>query len=98
MKTNFIRKATSNELIPQDEFVIEKEVIIDKDLFECFIKDPLNDYDFIKENLELMFCDKDEVYHCIFVTSESHDYGILVESEGYSYARYTAYLPKAALK
>ena len=49
MKTNFIRKATPTELIPQDEFVIEKEVVIDKDLFECFIKDPLNDYDFIKE-------------------------------------------------
>ena len=31
MKTNFIRKATSNELIPQDEFVIEKEVVIDKE-------------------------------------------------------------------
>ncbi|NLL89456.1 MAG: hypothetical protein GX228_11170 [Firmicutes bacterium] len=95
MKTNFIRKATSNELIPQDEFVIEKEVVIDKDLFECFIKDPLNDYDFIKENLELIFCDNLSVFQCIFVTSDSHDFGILVESEGYHYARYTAYLPKA---
>lgn len=95
MKTNFIRKATSTELIPQDEFVIEKEVVIDKDLFECFIKDPLNDYDFIKENLEHMFCDNLSVFHCIFVTSDSHDFGILVESEGYHYARYIAYLPKA---
>lgn len=95
MKTNFIRKATSNELIPQDEFVIEKEVVIDKDLFECFIKDPLNDYDFIKENLELIFCDNLSVFQCIFVTSDSHDFGILVESEGYHYARYTAYLLKA---
>ena len=98
MKTNFIRKATSNELIPQDEFVIEKEVVIDKDLFECFIKDPLNDYDFIKENLEHMFCDNLSVFHCIFVTSDSHDFGILVESEGYTYGRYTAYLPKIFLK
>ena len=98
MKINFIRKATSNELIPQDEFVIEKQLVIDKDLFECFIKDPLNDYDFIKENLEYMFCDQDEVSHCIFVTSDSHDFGILVESEGYHYARYTAYFPKYYVK
>lgn len=98
MKTNFIRKATPSELIPQDEFVIEKEVVIDKDLFQCFIKDPLNDYDFIKENLENMYCDQDGVFHCIFVTSNSHDFGILVESEGYHYGRYTAYLPKILLK
>jgi len=98
MKTNLIRKATPSELIPQDEFVIEKEVVIDKDLFECFIKDPLNDYDFIKDNLEHMYCDQDGVFHCIFVTSNSHDFGILVESEGYHYGRYTAYLPKFLLK
>ena len=97
MKTNFIRKATSAELIPQDDFIIEKIVVIDKNIFECFIHDPLNDYDFIKENIDLMYCDKDEVFHCIFVTSDSHDFGILVESEGYHYGRYTAYLPKAAI-
>ena len=94
MKTNFIRKATSNELIPTDEFVIEKTIVIDKNLFICFIHNPLDDYEFIKENLEHMFCDQDEVFHCIFVTSDSHDFGILVESDGYHYGRYTAYLPK----
>jgi len=94
MKTNFLRKASSDELIPQDSFVIEKTVIVEKELFECFIHDPLNDYDFIKDNVELMYCDKDEVFHCIFVTSEEHDFGILVESEGYHYARYAAYLLK----
>jgi hypothetical protein len=44
MKTNFIRKATSNELIPTDEFVIEKTIVIDKNLFNCFIHNPLDDY------------------------------------------------------
>ncbi len=53
--------------------MIEKEVVIDKDLFECFIKDPHYDYDFIKENLEHMFCDNLSVFHCLFVTSDSHD-------------------------
>jgi len=98
VKTKFIRKATPDELIPQDEFVIEKVVVIDSDLFECFIHEPLQDYDFIIEHLELMYCDQKEVFHCIFVTSDQHDFGILVESEGYHYGRYTAYLPKILLK
>ena len=98
MKANFIRKAVNYELIPQDEFVIEKEVVIESDLFERFINDPLNDYDFIKENLEIMYCDNDGVFHCIFITTEQHDFGILVESEGYHYARYTAYLPKTLIR
>ena len=98
MKANFIRKAVNYELIPQDEFVIEKEVVIESDLFERFINDPLNDYDFIKENLEIMYCDNNGVFHCIFITTEQHDFGILVESEGYHYARYTAYLPKTVIR
>ena len=98
MKVNFIRKATPEELLPQDEFIIEKEIIIDSDLFETFIQNPLDDYDFIKENIDEMYCDKDDVFHCIFVTSNEHDFGILVESEGYHYARYTAYLQKSVLR
>jgi len=98
MKANFIRKAVNYELIPQDEFVIEKEVLIEPGLFETFIKNPLDDYDFIKENIELMYCDNEGTFHCILVTSEKHDFGILVESEGYHYARYTAYLPKTSIR
>jgi hypothetical protein len=98
MKVNFIRKATTDELLPQDEFIIEKEVIIDSDLFEAFIHNPLDDYEFIKDNIDVMYCDKDDVFHCIFVTSNKHDFGILVESEGYNYGRYTAYLPKVQLR
>ena len=55
-------------------------------------------YDFIKENIELMYCDNEGTFHCILVTSEKHDFGILVESEGYHYARYTAYLPKTSIR
>jgi hypothetical protein len=98
MKTNFIRKATPDELIPTDEFIIEKTIVIEKFLFECFIHNPLDDYEFIAENVDCMYCDKDEVFHCLFVTSDEHDFGILVESEGYHYARFTAYLPKAVLE
>lgn len=98
MKVNFIRKATPEELLPQDEFIIEKEIIIEEDFFERFIHDPLDDYDFIKENIDIMYCDNKDVFHCIFVTSKAHEFGILVESEGYHYARYTAYINKSVLR
>lgn len=93
MKANFIRKPSAEELIPQDAFVIEKTLILDEAKFEAFLKDPLNDYDFIKENVDLMHCDGEGVFHCLFITSPSHDFGILIESEGYHYARYAAFIP-----
>lgn len=93
MKTTFIRKPEPKELIPQDEFVIEKVVVIEHNVFTCFINDPLNDYDFIKDNKDSMFVDEKEVWHCILVKTEGYDYGILVESEGSSYARYASAVP-----
>ncbi|MDY0278640.1 MAG: hypothetical protein RBQ97_11220 [Acholeplasma sp.] len=74
------------------------DVVALKYLLIIHFGNEFNEKNFIKENLEHMYCDQDEVFHCIFVTSDSHDFGILVESEGYYYARYTAYLPKAAIK
>lgn len=93
MKVNFIRKPTKRELVPQDEFVIEKVVEIPHNLFTCFINDPLNDYDFIKDNVESMWIDENERWHCILVKAEGYDFGILVESEGSHYARYAAFIP-----
>jgi hypothetical protein len=93
MKVNFIRKPTPEELIPQDEFIVEKTIVLESEVFEGFIRDPLNDYDFIKEYLDLMYCDKEGIFHCLLVTSDKHDFGILVESEGYHYARYAAFIP-----
>jgi hypothetical protein len=97
MKVNFIRKPTTQELIPQHQFVIEKAVLIDQNLFNQFIQDPLQDYEFINKHKELMCRDKLDVFHCIFVTTNECDFGILVESEGYGYARYAAYLPKVLI-
>jgi hypothetical protein len=98
MKVNFIRKATNYQLIPQDEFVIEKIVTIKPRLFDSFINEPLDDYKFIDEHMDLMWIDVKDIYHCIFVISDEHDFGILVQSDGYGYARFTAYLPKILVR
>jgi hypothetical protein len=41
-----------------------------------------------------MYCDEKNIMHCIFVTTKESDFGVLIESEGYHFARYCAYLPK----
>lgn len=96
--TTFIRKPDSRELIPQDEFVIDKAVEIEPDSFTRFIHKPLNGYDFTKENEEMMFVDEKEARNCILAKAKGHDYGILVNSEGSSYARYASVVPLILLE
>ena len=95
MKVNFVRKPTPSEIYPQDEFIIEKVVRLSKEEFEDLLKEPLKDRNYVIENKELMYEDKDGFMHCIYVVADDYDYGILIESEGSDYPRYTAYLPKA---
>jgi PHD/YefM family antitoxin component YafN of YafNO toxin-antitoxin module len=95
MKAQFIRKATNYELIPQDEFKIEEEIYLTEEEFETFINNPLDDYDFIEEHKEKMYTDINDIYHCIAITSRKHKFLILIQSEGYNYARYAAYLHKS---
>ena len=40
--------------------------------------------------------DQEGIYHCLLVTGEGRRDGVLVESEGYRYARYASYVPDAA--
>jgi len=96
-KVLFERKAFKEQILPRDEFIIKKVVELDNKEFNKFLDDMLDDYDFIKENKDLMFIDKEGVYHSILVTSKEADYGILVQSGGYSYARYSAYISKSDL-
>ena len=35
----------------------------------------------------------DMSYHCLLVTTPKYGDGILIEAEGYAYARYAAYVP-----
>lgn len=75
---------------------VEKIIrLADRD-FENFLQSPMDYQDFIKENVDLMHMDKNGVYHCLLVIGEGHRDGVLVEAEGYGYARYASYVPDAA--
>ena len=94
MKINvpFRRKDTEIEISP---CIVEKAVELPSELFEHFSENLLNDYDFILENIDCMYQDKDGMNHCLLVLGEGQDDGILVESEGSAYARYSAFVPNA---
>jgi len=96
----FTRKPGSlTELITWDKvakqrsrFVVETTIELEKTEFDIFGNDLFADQDFIKENVELMYVDRNGIRHCILVKERGQNGGILVESEGYDYARYAAYL------
>ncbi len=93
-KVLFQRKAYKEEIIPNDEFVIEKVIELENSEFESYLDDILQDKDFIEENIDLMYVDDKDIWHAILITSKEADFGILIQSEGYPYARYSAYISK----
>ena len=74
----------------------EKIIRLSERKFERFLKNPMEDQDFIKENVDLMRQDESGVYHCLLVIGDNHRDGVLVEADGYDYARYASYVPDAA--
>jgi len=78
------------------DVVIETVIRLPKEEYEQFLNSPCGTYEFIKKNSKLMHMDeKSGVFYCMLVTGDGHRDGVLVEAEGYPYARYTSYVPDA---
>jgi hypothetical protein len=93
MKAIFERKPSQFDL---REVEVVKTLSLPAKKFEAVLKAPLRDYDFIMEHTDLMHCDNRGVYHCLLLTGEGRNDGLLVESEGFSYCRYASYVPNIA--
>ena len=76
------------------ECEIEKVIHLSDSDFARFQQTLLDNYDFLRENADLMRVE-DGVTHCLLVVGETFEDGILVNSEGSDYARYAAYFPNA---
>lgn len=76
---------------------IEKVIVLPELKYRYFRSHMLESYDFIAENVGLMYseylCDHYYLEHCLLIMGEDSEDGILVESEGSDYARYTSYQP-----
>ena len=92
MKAIFERKPSELNLREVD---VAKTIRLPAEVFEEILKAPLRDYDFIKEHADLMCCDSEGVYHCLLLTGEDRNDGLLVEAEGSNYCRYASYVPDA---
>lgn len=90
MKAIFERKLS--DFNPQD-FEVSKTLRLPAEVFEDVLKNPMRDYTFIQKNIEQMYCDSSGVYHCLLLTGDGRNDGLLVESEGYGYCRYASYVP-----
>jgi len=90
MKAIFERKPSDFDL---RSFEVSKIIRLPAEVFEAVLQKPMRDYDFIQENIEQMHCDSSGVYHCLLLTGEGRNDGLLVESEGYGYCRYASYVP-----
>jgi len=88
----FTRKADD---YPVWDCVIEKIVELPEAEYKYFKSAPLRDMPFIAENTDLMRRDENGVFRCLLVLGEGTSDGILIESEGYNYARYSSFMPGA---
>ncbi|WP_088187921.1 DUF6329 domain-containing protein [Desulfosporosinus sp. FKA] len=88
----FARKADD---YPVWDCVIEKIVELPEAEYKYFKSAPLRDMPFIAENTDLMHRDENGVFHCLLVLGEESSDGILIESEGYNYARFSSFMPGA---
>lgn len=90
----FLSRKTSSLQPPpcQVEAVIE----LDAASFENLLHRPLDDQPQITAHKSLMCCGNG-VEHCVLFLGEASQDGVLVNSEGYDWARYAAFIPSARM-
>ena len=93
MKTH-AKMTCKDSTIKMHDCIIEDIVILNEVDYNEFLNNPLGYYDFISERKDMMYQD-DDGRHCVLILGEDQEDGVLIESEGYDYARYTALLPNA---
>lgn len=92
INTNLLRKESE---FKTKSCAVEKAIAVSHAEFDDLKRRPLQDNDLIAENTDLMYCDSDDIYHCLMIYDEEQGDGLLIEAEGSSYARYAQYIPKA---
>jgi hypothetical protein len=91
-KAVFDRKI--NDLEARD-CAVEKVIRLSGAEFDRFSENMLRDWNFIRSNNDLMYIDSEDKAHCLLVVGEGRRDGVLVNSGGADFARYSAFLPNA---
>lgn len=77
------------------EVIVEKVVTVYGRSFSELKAHPLYDNPYIAENRDLMYVDSNDTAHCLLLVDYDSGDGLLVESEGSSYARKSQFIPNA---
>lgn len=88
IKSPLMRKET---LEPEDHSV-EYAVKLSKEEYLSLLYHPLDDREFIKGFNDKMYQDEMGLHHSIIAYTDDYSDGILIQSEGYDYARYQNYI------
>lgn len=83
----------------KDEVVVVRTIVLSDKDFEQFINALLDDYSFIKDSknhykIEITNPEYSRLDAVMLITSQGVDFGIIVDTQGYDYAKYTAYYKK----
>ena len=73
--------------------IIEGIELMYEEEFKEFSRNLLKDRDFIRDRKDEMYIDSDRQVHGLLALDMDSGDGILIESQGYDYARYAAFLP-----
>lgn len=92
INTPMNRKATDHQ---PERCQVDVAVTLNHWEFECLRNSTLDDFDFIRDSLDKLPVTNDNTRHCILALDEAGDDGILIDPQGYSYPRYSAYVPTA---
>lgn len=96
LKTKAVFERKLDCFQPQD-CVIEAIEELSAVEFKDFCENMLADRSFIADRIGDMYLDGNGVQHGLLVLGEDTDDAVLVDSSGYSYGRYTAFLPNFKL-
>ena len=89
-KASSVRDLVARAYLPEKtRFQITKVIELPTDQYRRYINELLRDVSFISRNVaDMRFDGKTETFLCLFVTCRDANTGVLVESEGFGYARY----------
>lgn len=92
INAQFMRKENTFDT---EDCVVDKVIELSAHNFNAFRNNMMNDYGFLTENIHVMGFDEDGYRHGVLILGENCDDGILVDSQGSTYARYSAFIPNA---
>lgn len=86
--------ATKAPFPEKARFQITKVIELPTGQYRRYMNELWQDVTFISRNESNMrFDEKSETFLCLFVTCQDATNGLLVEAEGFDYARYAAFIP-----